>query len=111
MSHSQFQFPRLERAAVFTHESLDLTQPTIRVIRVLTGLEKSTLQCTIDHIPLDGRHTCLSYTWGAPDRGYAILLNGKIFKVRKNLHNFLLQARADGVSDPRWIDAVRIYSY
>jgi hypothetical protein len=92
----------------FTHSPLDLSQPTIRVLRVLGGPKKSTLECTIEHVPLDGRHTCLSYTWGAPDSGNQILINGKTFKVRKNLHNFLLQARQDGIQDMLWIDAVCI---
>jgi hypothetical protein len=92
----------------FTHTPLDLSRQTIRVLRVLNGPRKSTLECTVEHVPLDGRHTCLSYTWGALDSGSQILINGRTFKVRKNLRNFLLQAREDGLSDPLWIDAVCI---
>jgi hypothetical protein len=53
-------------------------------------------------------YTALSYTWGEPPSTEIIGLNGEPFLVRKNLWDFLNQARSNGLEDYLWIDALCI---
>jgi hypothetical protein len=54
------------------------------------------------------QYTALSYTWGEPPATETINLNGKPFPVRRNLWDFLCQARSDGLEEYLWIDALCI---
>jgi hypothetical protein len=51
-------------------------------------------------------YVCLSYTWGDPVDERAVELNGKVFKVRKNLWAFLNMARNKFNDIHLWIDAL-----
>jgi hypothetical protein len=54
------------------------------------------------------QYTALSYTWGAPPATEMINLNGEPFPVRKNLWDFLHQARSNDLEEYLWIDALCI---
>jgi hypothetical protein len=54
------------------------------------------------------RYKCLSYTWGEPPEDHKILVNGKVFQVRKNLFEFLELATELYPNEPLWIDALCI---
>ena len=93
----------------FIHEPLELTKSVIRVLKILPGPANSIIQCRISHIALgDDTHSCLSYTWGNADHNETILINGKRFRVRQNLHDFLVQARRCRFEFALWIDAICI---
>jgi Heterokaryon incompatibility protein (HET) len=92
----------------FTHEPLNLATRNIRAIKVLSDPKASTIRCTVEHTSLFDSHTCLSYTWGEPHNKKIILLNGKQYEIQSNLWDFLWTARANGISDPLWIDALCI---
>lgn len=50
----------------------------------------------------------LSYTWGTDDPMYPIKLNGQTCYVRRNLWEFLVQARHNGWTSRIWVDAICI---
>lgn len=53
-------------------------------------------------------YSCLSYMWGDPEEQHAILMNGKTFKVRRNLWDFLRVAQNKLFNNFLWIDALCI---
>ncbi|KAJ9608739.1 hypothetical protein H2200_006510 [Cladophialophora chaetospira] len=99
---------------VFQYQPLDLTGASLRVFTIASGPKGSIIRCQLRHIyvnPFDGNHeryTCLSYTWGDEHDTELILLNGARLSVRRNLYNFLCQARQNGLQQPLWVDAICI---
>lgn len=91
----------------FAYHPLDSTAGDIRTIRILPGKDDDLLCCTLSHQPLE-EYTCLSYTWGEPPASRCIAINGKIFRIRVGLHDFLCSARRYGVTESLWIDAICI---
>ncbi|KAF1833884.1 hypothetical protein BDW02DRAFT_359632 [Decorospora gaudefroyi] len=97
------------------HQPLDCSVPSIRLLQVLPSLSPDgRIQCIITHISVDTVYTCLSYRWGDPSPSCVILINGKSFKIRQNLFNFLTVVRATAASGtseflgPYWVDALCI---
>lgn len=97
------------RLGNFKHEPLDLTRPSIRLLEVLPGVTKTGhIRCRLRHATVDAEYSCLSYTWGPPDAGFVLLVNGKFLRVRKNLFDFLHVAQQQSAGLLLWIDAVCI---
>jgi hypothetical protein len=104
----------------FHHDALDQTQSSIRLVELLPNHSQGFVQCRLYHTTIDDAYNCLSYVWGddSPGSLRAILVNGKHFRVRKNLFNFLhfMQAHpthgdtlsAIGTRKHYWIDALCI---
>ena len=92
----------------FVYKPLDLSGENIRVIKILPGPPDSMIRCTIHQIRLASTHVCLSYVWGTREEFNYILVNSKRFRVRRNLWNFLDQARSNGIDSHLWIDAICI---
>ena len=90
----------------FKHEPLDLRKPTIRVFTILPGT--GTIRCSMKHVGLDSDRTACSYVWGDSKPSQVILINERVFHVRENLHDFLLQMRKDEFLKPLWVDALCI---
>jgi hypothetical protein len=96
---------------MFQHESLDLTAPSIRLIRILPARNSDDrIRCSLRLASIDTKYTCLSYVWGEEDTGEWIYLNNKRFPARHNLCGFLRSARHMPVLISRWlwIDAICI---
>lgn len=100
----------------FKHVPLDYSRPSIRLIRIASGLSVDGLiQCEMFHCFI-GKidYVCLSYTWGETQDQHEILIDGKLFQVSKNLWAFLRATRLrhlelKGLCNlPYWIDAVCI---
>ncbi|KAF2828677.1 HET-domain-containing protein, partial [Ophiobolus disseminans] len=88
----------------FEHTALDFRARSIRLVqlhRERSGHEL--LECTIRAASTDSHYVCLSYVWGEPGQGRAILLNGHRYWVRQNLWNFLHAARQNTEVRRRWI--------
>jgi hypothetical protein len=95
------------------------TSTNIRVIEILdspagnTPWADSLIFCQFHTISLDDPppYTALSYTWGSPDDTRMIELDGQSFEIRRNLWDFLNEARARGGKRPDrlWIDAICIH--
>jgi hypothetical protein len=100
----------------FQHEPLDYTQPSIRLIRINSGLSaEGHIRCEISHTTTNARYTCLSYRWGDTSTSTlkVIMLNGKPFIVRQNLHDFLHAVSTEHhmshfTKENYWIDALCI---
>lgn len=75
----------------FKHDPLDYTKGSIRLVRILPRLSaaEQLIQCEIIHAETNASYECLSYRWGDPYPEHSILLNGKRFRVRQNLFDFL----------------------
>ena len=59
-------------------------------------------------VDLDSERTACSYVWGDSEPSQVILINDGLFRVRQNLHDFLLQMRKDNFLGPLWVDALCI---
>jgi hypothetical protein len=96
--------------------ALDIYDSTnIRVIEVMVNDPAAVvdvIHCQLRVVSLREKpiYTALSYTWGPPNPEYCIMITGKLFMVRRNLWEFLHQARQHGGKQPHWlwIDAVCI---
>ncbi|KAF3032576.1 hypothetical protein E8E11_001199 [Didymella keratinophila] len=53
----------------------------------------------------DTPYRCLSYTWDPVDEGFPKLINSKLMKIRKNLHDFRSMAAQRLDEDPDWLGA------
>lgn len=97
------------RIPPFKHSPLDHTQPSIRIMRVLPNLSpEGFVQCALTHGSTADKYTCLSYTWGDESTACPIFIDGQLFFVRQNLHNFLRVVREKYPLRLFWIDAVCI---
>jgi len=86
---------------------------SIRVITIRPSITGSDpISCDFHLLDLDTRYPeqyiALSYTWGEPPSTEMINLNGEPFPVRKNLWDFLSQARSNCLEEYLWIDALCI---
>ena len=79
----------------FQHSRLNHNKPSIRLIKLHPELSEAEgfVQCKIRHATIKSTYTCLSYVWGAEDRGRWIVLNDELMWVRENLWHFLQEAR------------------
>ncbi|KAH6882558.1 heterokaryon incompatibility protein-domain-containing protein [Alternaria rosae] len=97
---------------MFNHESLDHSQPSIRLLTISPILSaEGLIQCSISHTTIDhAPYRCLSYAWGDPEPKQLVLMNGGYFYVQPNLFEFLKVTRADTARTTHryWIDAVCI---
>jgi hypothetical protein len=62
------------------------------------------------HDNVDAQYDCLSYVWGSDQDDQTISLNGRDYRLRRNLWDFLSVARTNGLNSKRtfWIDALCI---
>lgn len=97
------------------YEPLADATTDLRLLQVLHRHRNGRIQVHMWNVPVDEKdlpnlpeYRCLSYTWGVPDAGYEIYLNGCLVKVRHNLHEFLIQAANSIAMQPLWIDALCI---
>lgn len=119
--------PSIDRA-LFKHAALNKEAKEIRVLEILPKLSPDGLiQCHCRILRLlpatfnaestasspSAPFKALSYEWGSPGGvSHTILIDRKIFKVRRNLHDFLLAYRNRHSRRPSrlplWIDAISI---
>jgi len=92
----------------FVYTSLDLSQRSIRLIRVLPGPSPTEhIQCELRHANIEDEYICLSYVWGEPSHNW-IEIDGQLHSVRNNLLSFLQVARQRKNDEWLWIDALCI---
>jgi hypothetical protein len=95
----------------FQHTPLDNTRGCIRLLEILPQVTSADpIQCRIWHSTINATYRCLSYVWGPERDEEIILLNGKKFRCRKNLSDFLKAAcsKHSMTSEALWIDALCI---
>lgn len=95
----------------FINTPLDDQSNEIRLLTVSPDLVDGLINVALSHHTRNDslRYMCLSYVWGPKDNGHTILVNGRRFLIRQNLHDFLHRARSLLEPDEFiWIDAVSI---
>lgn len=118
-THVQYPATYLETSESdeFIYEPLANVSTDFRLLQVLPDKRNGRTQVELWNIsssPTESTsvdypdYQCLSYTWGAPDGGHEIYLNGCLFHVRRNLSDFLHQAALSLPMQPLWIDAICI---
>lgn len=111
----------LEQRERFTHDQLDTTQQSIRVISVDPELSPEGLvQCSIRQTTIDADYNCLSYRWGSLDFSHTLIVDGRKLEINQSLHDFLTTVRtftcrgpdqlhaSCHLRDNLWIDAICI---
>lgn len=110
---------QLSFAATFTdtantfYEILS-SRTCIRLLNIGPSTDsKGPLVCTFEELELRDAsgysgYSALSYRWGDDKPTYPVVLNGKIIYVRRNLWDFLMQARDNGWTNRLWVDALCI---
>lgn len=94
----------------FVYPQLNLDGKQVRFLAIDAGSDSETIKCSLEvgDLVKDG-HVALSYTWGNDEPSHEIVINGKSFYIRDNLHQFLRQRRRQSNLKVRlWIDAVCI---
>ncbi|KIW03449.1 uncharacterized protein PV09_05219 [Verruconis gallopava] len=100
----------------FTYEPLDTSRRQIRLFRLGTPVH-GILTGELRHVDLDNHEAddinywALSYTWGSSNETELIMINGKPFRVRSNLFDFLeivSEKRWDAFTRDLWIDQLCI---
>lgn len=103
------------RGDPYAHVKLPMgNSTTIRLLEILPtapGDDSAIISCRLHLASMSNDYTALSYMWGTEEGRTTIELNGVKIDVRRNLWDFLHQARIDQRTDgaPRlWIDALCI---
>jgi hypothetical protein len=106
-----------------TYTPLDTSTYSIRLCRLLPGIDGSPIRCELEHVDIcsyeDLKNDAirarfgsdfytLSYTWGSDDNPRWIRLNDKPFIVLNNLLEALKGIREDDQALLIWIDAICI---
>jgi len=98
--------------AYFRHDPIDLSEPAFRLLRILKGKD-STICCELFQALVRQRsvaisYEALSYVWGSPGAEYLVEINGKPFRITKNLHEALRHLRLRNQDRIVWVDAICI---
>jgi hypothetical protein len=92
----------------FQYQALELDKQVFRLIQVRPQKPDSPIEIDLWHSNISTKYRCLSYMWGDQTEKYDILLNGRAFRVTKNLYEFLDFATQEYIGEPLWIDAICI---
>lgn len=104
----------------FQYQPLEDPSDTIRLLYINNTSPAESLECQLAHFSRSSiiqsgseiQYKAISYEWGRGKAAVNILLNGSMFRVRRNLFEFL-RARQEmilmGLSSPwMWIDAISL---
>lgn len=97
----------------YSHSPLDPADPrAIRIIQLLPSRDlKGPVRCELYHCSLDDNYQfeAISYTWGAPEPGYTVLVNGSCpLEVTPNCVEALVDMRRRFHKRTLWIDSICI---
>jgi hypothetical protein len=99
--------PGRECAPAYTHKPLDLNKQQIRLV----SLSAATNEYVLENFDWEEAppFIAVSYTWGPSTPSHYINLNGQLFQVRNNLHEFLeTLAKRNATGKWLWIDQICI---
>ena len=102
--------------AVYERRPLRLNDhKNIRLIELVLpntddGVNDSLLECKLHVVSLEeeSAYVALSYTWGVPEATGEIMLDGEVVTIRKNLWDFLHEARRRRFVGFIFVDALSI---
>lgn len=100
-------------ATPFEHSPLDPTDPrAIRLLKLLPSRNlKGPVRCELHHCSLDDKYQyeAMSYTWGDPEPGHTVLVNGSYpLEVTPNCVETLVHMRRRFYQRTLWIDSICI---
>lgn len=98
----------MNRLPRFKHPALDTSSNNVRLVRIKPGHGEENISCVMRTASLEEGHTALSYVWGADDASKIIEVDAQRLAVRRNLFEFLAQARRWKSTEWFWIDAICI---
>lgn len=105
----------MEELQDFIYESLpQSSEPdlhAIRLLRIHDGGTSTQVKCSLEIYNYNScpGYWALSYTWGPETPSHIILVNGRRFRVRQNLFNFMKSFRSPSNGDfYLWIDQICI---
>ncbi|KAI0160504.1 heterokaryon incompatibility protein-domain-containing protein [Xylariaceae sp. FL1272] len=96
--------------AKYIYQPLSKEEKQLRLIDLQPGF--GTICCHLRHVSFNspGDYEALSYVWGKETATYQILVDGKLFRVRRNLYTALNYLRGDVERplSPRtlWVDGI-----
>ena len=91
------------------YEPMPRGRNNTRLLTIQSAADSEPIQLVLCNTTLTtGPYDALSYTWGAPKDEQIIYVNGQVKLVRQNLHSFLQHARAAGLCQHIFIDALCI---
>lgn len=92
------------------YQNKPLRKGQIRTITLHPGTNSDPINCTLEVVSFKDKtpYKALSYTWGAPDEGRPITIDGAVFLVRENLYQALYHLRYPTTNRRLWIDAICI---
>ncbi|CZR69749.1 uncharacterized protein PAC_19649 [Phialocephala subalpina] len=87
-----------------------LNADEIRLLVLHPGANSSPIRCSFEYVSLSQKpqYEAVSYMWGIGQASHTILLTGKPYQVRDNLHDALFQLRNSKSQRVLWIDALCI---
>ncbi|KPI38046.1 uncharacterized protein AB675_1035 [Cyphellophora attinorum] len=92
----------------FRHSALE-SNVHIRLLKVSPDLCDGLISMSLTHVLLETEsYNCLSYVWGETASDHEVLINGNVFRVRRNLHDFLERSRTLCPHEYLWVDAIAI---
>ncbi|KAF1835207.1 hypothetical protein BDW02DRAFT_597468 [Decorospora gaudefroyi] len=99
----------------YEYQALDATRNQFRLVK-LRRVSSGPVQCELSTFDIVDAppYVALSYTWGAPNPAYPILVDdGGVLSIRENLHSFLLELREEDLHKDTppwnlWIDQICI---
>lgn len=95
----------------FEYPQLDIQQSQIRLLVVDAVDTDNLIRCSLQSISLDSQpdYIALSYAWGSDSATGTIQVNGRAFRIRPNLHDFLATVAVEKlVGKALFIDAICI---
>jgi hypothetical protein len=92
----------------FEYKRLDLHKQVFRLMKVRPRQPDGLIKVEMWHSDMLTEYRCLSYMWGKQIESHSIVLNDRVFQVRKNLYKFLDFASQHYADEPVWIDAICI---
>lgn len=93
----------------FEYEPMsDNSGHTIRLLSILPGSGDEPLRCRLFNFSLQdkGHFEAISYAWGSLPATEKIELDGKLFHIRQNLRECLVQLRRPHMLRKVWVDAI-----
>ncbi|KAJ3542905.1 hypothetical protein NM208_g3857 [Fusarium decemcellulare] len=103
--------PHETKTTPYVYEPLEPLKREIRLVRLpprRQRLESTSLHLIKTSLDVDIEFTALSYVWGDPSDTSAVMVDGHLFPVTKNLFAALEQLRDEQHETTMWIDALCI---
>jgi hypothetical protein len=85
---------------LFEYKRLDLIKQVFRLMKVRPRQPDGLIKVEMWHSDMATEYRCLSYMWGKQTESHSIVLNDRVFQVRKNLYEFLEFASQHYADEP-----------